>query len=326
MTMRFIFGMTVVALLVSTCQGQAKVENLSHDFGTVSADVHEFVFTLKNTAGKTINVLKKKTSCECISIAECPDSFAAGSRENVRVRLDLTKLHGYVNQEVLIVSDDPDTPVKRFKVTAMVEGVWADPQAIDFGNLSGLKSKEISILSAGFPEAKITKIDSATPLNITKSNAISDEKTGQTRIYPLSALNVSISPEKIDLGGGRSELSVWVSLGETNKKDIEIKIPVQFFKCGDGAVTSSLNFGMIPVNDRRKRTFAIKSKGKAKEFTATCDSKRVTISLEDSKNGIQLIVEMANDAKAKRGLLKSTVVVRRGKEKLFVIPLLAFLQ
>lgn len=96
----------------------------SWDFGKVKeGEIVEHVFTLENKSDKVLVITNVHTSCGCTESQVKSKSILPGMSSEVVVRFD-TK--GYargrvVQQHVYLDTNNPDTPVLKFKIQAEIE-------------------------------------------------------------------------------------------------------------------------------------------------------------------------------------------------------------
>lgn len=92
------------------------------DFGEVqSGEIAEHGFVIKNTGNAVLMITSLTPSCSCTQAVMKESQILPGKEAELKVTLDTTGKSGEYLSLVMIVSNDPDEPVKRVKVRAKIK-------------------------------------------------------------------------------------------------------------------------------------------------------------------------------------------------------------
>jgi hypothetical protein len=92
-----------------------------HDFGKVKVNsLKSHVFELCNQGRKTLRILNVTTSCAC-TVAKYPKQIAAGKKTGIKVLLDTQGLKGRIERNIIVITDDDESPYIMLKISATVE-------------------------------------------------------------------------------------------------------------------------------------------------------------------------------------------------------------
>jgi len=93
----------------------------SWDFGKVTTvGKMEHVFTLANNSQKTLKLTGTSTSCGCTASSLEKTTLAPGESAPVKVTFNPKGYNGPVTQFAYVTTDDPENPVYKFSIHALV--------------------------------------------------------------------------------------------------------------------------------------------------------------------------------------------------------------
>jgi hypothetical protein len=79
----------------------------------------EVVFTFKNTATKTVNLLDLQTNCDCLRATADLPAYAPGATGTIKARFTIGDRSGLYERFITVVTDETSSPVRllvRFEV------------------------------------------------------------------------------------------------------------------------------------------------------------------------------------------------------------------
>lgn len=95
--------------------------NPTHDFGKVKVNsLNSHFFELSNQEKKAMRILNVTTSCAC-TVAQYPKQIGAGKKGGIKVVLDTKGLKGRIERNVIVITDDTESPYIMLKISAHVE-------------------------------------------------------------------------------------------------------------------------------------------------------------------------------------------------------------
>jgi hypothetical protein len=119
----------VAALLSATAGAEEKaagaprirVEPESFDFGrALPGKTLRKEFTIRNFGGAELVIESTSTSCGCTAALAADNRVKPGGSTPLRVTLETRAFSGRLEKQVLVRSNDPETPVLEVKVSATV--------------------------------------------------------------------------------------------------------------------------------------------------------------------------------------------------------------
>ena len=119
-----------VALLAASARPEEKprpgprirVDPESFDFGRALPDkTLRKEFTIRNFGDAELVIEGISTSCGCTAALTAEKRVEPGGSTPLRVTLETRSYSGRVERQVLVRSNDPDTPLLRVRVSATVE-------------------------------------------------------------------------------------------------------------------------------------------------------------------------------------------------------------
>jgi hypothetical protein len=95
-------------------------------------------FTIRNGGGAALTILKLHTGCDCAAAVPSRSVIGPGEEAVVRVSVHIKREGQYLLFPVKIESNDPDTPVAEYRVSAHAAApvVRTEPKEADFGELA----------------------------------------------------------------------------------------------------------------------------------------------------------------------------------------------
>jgi hypothetical protein len=100
---------------------QIRVEPESFDFGRALPDkTLRKEFRIRNFGDAPLLIEGVKTTCGCTAALAAEDRVEPGGSTVLRVTLETRRYSGRVEREVLIRSNDPETPLARIRLSATV--------------------------------------------------------------------------------------------------------------------------------------------------------------------------------------------------------------
>ena len=128
---RVLLGLVAVALLAAGAAGgrteeqktpRIRVEPETFDFGkALPAKTLRKEFTLSNFGDAPLVIENVSTTCGCTAALASDTKLAPGSSTVLRVTLETRSYSGKLERQVLVRSNDPNTPLLTVKVSATVE-------------------------------------------------------------------------------------------------------------------------------------------------------------------------------------------------------------
>ncbi len=123
----------------SASQGGLSCEEATYDAGQLSvADAGEIThtFTLRNTGGRSVRILRQSTSCGCVAAELAGREVAAGESVDVSVTADWSRADGARRDYVFLATDQTDSPVLMLTMRGVVELDFSlSSRTLDFGVL-----------------------------------------------------------------------------------------------------------------------------------------------------------------------------------------------
>jgi hypothetical protein len=118
-------------------------------------------FTIRNGGGAALTILKLQTGCDCAAAVPSRSVIGPGEEAVVRVSVHIKREGQYLLFPVKIESNDPDTPVAEYRVSAHAAApvVRTEPKEADFGELargteSALRIKLLDPENKAWPHGK----------------------------------------------------------------------------------------------------------------------------------------------------------------------------
>ena len=128
---RVLLGLVTVALLATGAASgrteeqktpRIRVEPETFDFGkALPARTLRKEFTLSNFGDAALVIENVSTTCGCTAALASDTKLAPGSSTVLRVTLETRSYSGKLERQVLVRSNDPNTPLLTVKVSATVE-------------------------------------------------------------------------------------------------------------------------------------------------------------------------------------------------------------
>jgi len=81
-----------------------------------SADVK-----IRNAGGKTLHVERVDANCGCIVLGDAPKEIAPGKEVDLRFEIRLAGMTGQLSRQIVVRTDDPDSPVARVAIEGEVK-------------------------------------------------------------------------------------------------------------------------------------------------------------------------------------------------------------
>lgn len=113
--------MKPVELKIPELRSKTAPDQYTWDFGEAKEGEtleHTFVFT--NNTAKAVNIRKINSSCGCTTSEIEKKELAPGESALLEVKFDTKGYSGPTGQSVLVYTDDPENPVARFRIQAIV--------------------------------------------------------------------------------------------------------------------------------------------------------------------------------------------------------------
>ncbi len=159
------------------------------DFGVVpKGEVIAANFKVLNEGTAPLEIKTVRPTCGC-TIADFPESIAAGSEGVIKARLDTMDFTGPINKALLLMTDDPETPSVSLVIKAMVQPFLEIlPRAMI--RINAIQTEEATekvylVANENVTKSyKVTKVESAVPFVkasfrlLEKSEAV-DERQGK---------------------------------------------------------------------------------------------------------------------------------------------------
>lgn len=128
---RVLLGLLAAALLAAGAASgrteeqktpRIRVEPETFDFGkALPAKTLRKEFTLSNFGDAALVIENVSTTCGCTAALASDTKLAPGSSTVLRVTLETRSYSGKLERQVLVRSNDPNTPLLTVKVSATVE-------------------------------------------------------------------------------------------------------------------------------------------------------------------------------------------------------------
>lgn len=160
-------ALALFACSITSAEGAPKIlcDQPVYDFGDHDNDVDvKHGFTISNTGSGNLEIASVKTSCGC-TVAELEDkSLAPGESTKVRATLSLKGKRGKQHKQIVVHSNDPQTP--HYQLTMMGNAVAAIeilPAVANFGRIvnDDPQTRTVTVASArDDAKFKIAKIES----------------------------------------------------------------------------------------------------------------------------------------------------------------------
>jgi hypothetical protein len=103
---------------------QIEITPSNMDLGDVTKDGFNYMFTVRNTGKKTLEIGKVSTSCGCTLANIDSDKISPGESTGLHVtfnpKLMEEEVKGKISRIIFIKSNDPENPEVEIKITANV--------------------------------------------------------------------------------------------------------------------------------------------------------------------------------------------------------------
>ncbi len=164
-------------------------EMIEHDFGKVSdTESLEFDFAFKNEGTSILVVKDVKTSCGCTTTKLSQTEFAPGEGDDIHVKFK-PKSGGKQSKYITVITNDPDNPQLKLKITAdVIPVVGMQPRSLQFGTVERGNSETLT--------AKVTSQDPGFRIKnvvVNGQNLSANIKGEPRKIVPDDGENVYIA-------------------------------------------------------------------------------------------------------------------------------------
>jgi len=152
----------------STDGPQITFDATEHNFGSVDrTQALEHTFKVKNTGKRALELKDVKPACECTKVQSFDKKIEPGAEGSIRVRLDATNQRGPTKKFIMVISNDPKTPMANL---ALVAEVRADLLVLPSDSifLDGLRpeteTNHVIVIKSSMPAPiEVVKIETRAP-------------------------------------------------------------------------------------------------------------------------------------------------------------------
>ncbi len=234
-------------------------DEMLFDFGVIPDEgkaVHKFYF--KNTGGGTLVIKNIRSSCGCTVPALKKREFAPGEGADIEVTFSPYNKRGLKVQPIHITTNDPDNPVVKIEIKALVEPrIWVEPAFLQLGQVgkSVPVTKTIKIYGRD-PDFKASLVTVTNPEAITTKilGNGTEEIDGKTVYFTEITVTVD-AKNKV----GRINESITIRTNDQKKPRMNMSVIADV--TGDLAIRPSrLWVGVLQVGQDFEKSFVVMSR------------------------------------------------------------------
>lgn len=199
-----------VDLPPDNCRAQIRFKHIEYDFGDrVSGDRLSHRFAFKNNGNCDLHIEKIESTCSCTAALSSDDIISPGDSGSIEVIFETGNRTGLSEKQILVFSDDPDSPITILTLHAFLQVYLAvDPVDIHYGRIRSdeIIEKQISITGLDIDDVKIDRISvQNSNLNRAFSMQIDDFRPSKANRLEIRLI---LDPSKIPGTHFRSNLRI----------------------------------------------------------------------------------------------------------------------
>ena len=323
----------------STAAPKSTLQNsffLKHHFDVVDAGKKlTCSLELKNETDKPMAFGHNSTSSgACLFVKSMPEEILPGETGIFELEFDTTGKRGNTPQQAVFWDAEPKTLLVLADVAATVRAVWTNPATVSLGNLSTSEPQKakLYIMTAGYPDAKVTSVECDTPWltitshPVTTSNELKAQSIRAIDYYEIEWIGKEASPGTLS-----SKIVFYVQKDDAEQEEQLLEVSVSGDLAGDvEIIPANIVFGRVAQSEIvRICTLTFKKHGiDAVKVRCTAEHAYIQMGFEQSKefsNQFILTASITPPVEEENQLIEGTITgTDESGEVIFSVPYIAF--
>lgn len=148
----------------SASDARIKFDTMEHDFGNVDPDSYNNCkFTFTNAGKDVLKIDRLQGTCKCTVPDLKKKEYSSGESGEITVEFHTPKYQGNTSQQIMVFSNDPNTPKAQLRIKAYVQTkVEASPEQLDLSLIApNGGASPITLKSLDGEKFAVTKVESS---------------------------------------------------------------------------------------------------------------------------------------------------------------------
>jgi hypothetical protein len=300
------------------------------NLGVVKGDaLARFDVPVMNRAAVEWHVKRTSTSCGCVRVIESPERIRPGETAKFRLEFSTRGKRGTAEEWARFNTHEPGRPILLIRFSAVLAGVWSEPDQINFGTFSARDATErtVNLLASEGPSRHILRIESDSDfVSLTKLPTELSPELKKKEITLLGQYRLKLDPSKMHSGAFHAQIRVTTDSPDTPQLIVD---QVGYLLGNVSIRPAVVNFGTLHPGDRivRKCEITFPDQDRPIEasklsFVSTNASVKAALSksFDPAPKSLNLEITWFTNAESLRGFTKGEIAVRSGANLVASIP------